>query len=282
MKILGNSGAKIESILVDGVNVIRKTCTGDESKRLISQIEKQARFIPDPKIRTPSVLSVIHTDQMCEVSMEFINGLDFVTFTSQSDICEFESKISILISRVEEEIKRSQIQKFPKDKWIKKLDSLERLSLERGIEKSKVDKIVNFIKRSIPEKILIGNCHGDLTFSNIIVERNGTLCVFDFLDPPIETPYEDISKLLQDAEFFWTLKKYKGSCDKTRVKIMWTYAKKMILKELGDKIDLSILSMFQVMTLFRIIPYTLEDSIIEYLVDSMIGKIDEIDPALWR
>ena len=183
---------------------------------------------------------------------------------------------------IRSEFKNSNMTKFPKEKWLEKVDSVIKGSKKNSVSSDLLEMISAFLTDSIPDMIEIGNCHGDLTFSNVIVERDGTVCLFDFLDPPITTPYEDVSKLLQDVEFFWTLKKYQGVCDETRVRIMWSYAKNLILENLKNFLDLRVLAMFQVMTLMRIIPYTHEESTIEYLIECILRKIHETNFTLRR
>ena len=58
---------------------------------------------------------------------------------------------------------------------------------------------------SLPDlDIPIGNCHGDLTFQNMLADPvNRELCIFDFLDCFVESPLQDIAKLLQDCRYQW-------------------------------------------------------------------------------
>lgn len=282
MKIAGNSRASVRFSTIGKMDVVIKSAYGSESQRLAKQIEKQIACESNLEIKTPRVISCSKELDKFEAVMEFIHGLDFVTFTSSCSAEEFESVISKLVHKVKIQFDSSTLESFPTQTWNKKVSFLEDVALQKNIDPRTVSKISVFLRESVPEKVLIGPCHGDLTFSNVIVERDGSICLFDFLDPPINTPIEDVSKLLQDAEFFWTLKKYSGQCDKTRVMIMWSYAKKLILKEFEDLIELRVLSLFQVMTLARIIPYTSDSIVIQYLLDCILRKIDENDLAMRR
>lgn len=282
MKITGNSRATVEAVTVENRHVIRKTCIGEDSSRLLRQIKKQISYDCTPGIRTPEVLKIDSRHLSCEVTMEFICGLDFVTFTNQSSYDEFEDSVRKLAIMVKKEFEKSEVAKFPIVSWLAKVESVTSGSRNRGVPDDVLDIVRKFLTDSIPEEIPFGACHGDLTFSNLMVERDGTICTFDFLDPPIETPYEDVSKLLQDTEFFWTLTKYSEQCDRTRVMIMWSHARRIILEELEEWIDPKILAMFQVMTLMRIIPYTSDESVIKYIVDCILRKVHETDSTLWR
>jgi len=135
-------------------------------------------------------------------------------------------------------------------------------------------KKIQLSLQSIPDQILLGECHGDLTFSNIIVERPGKICIFDFLNPPFETPYEDAAKFLQDAQFFWSIMKHKGNFDKTRVMIYWSYAESILRSELEKICDFNTLRKFQILGLLRIIPYTFDDKILQSLRKLVTNEVE--------
>jgi thiamine kinase-like enzyme len=50
----------------------------------------------------------------------------------------------------------------------------------------------------------MGNCHGDLTLSNVIIDPNSGITLIDFQDTFLETPLQDIAKLKQDFIYGWT------------------------------------------------------------------------------
>ncbi len=282
MKIVGNSRAKVEIVDVDGTLLVKKSCVGSDAVRLETQIRKQVDFCGTTDVKTPHVYSIIRTGDSCESIMEFVSGLDFVSFTSQADVESFERAVRKIIKFVRSEFDNAKLQVFPKEKWNRKVEAVLSSATHSGLHNSLIVRARAHLIGSIPNKLLIGDCHGDLTFSNMIVERGGEVCLFDFLDPPVETPYEDVSKLLQDAEFYWTLRKYKGSCDETRVMIMWSHARKIIMRSLEDVLDIHTLRLFQVMTLMRIIPYTTDEKIIQFITDCTLRKLDEIDSSMRR
>ena len=206
--------------------------------------------------------------------MEFVQGVDFVTFTSNSAYHDFENAIQVLVKMIVKEFKDCNVEDFPAEKWKQKVESVfedshRKHSLDLGV----MNEISQFLTAELPEKISIGTCHGDLTFSNVIVKKEGEVCIFDFLDPPIETPYEDAAKFLQDAKFFWSLNKYTGKCDKTRVKIYWERASQILLAQIEEHCDIETLRKFQILGLARIIPYTSDKKIVRYLLNCMIREV---------
>ncbi len=52
--------------------------------------------------------------------------------------------------------------------------------------------------------IRAGDCHGDMTLENIIVDSSGEFYMIDFLDSFAESPVVDIAKTLQDIFLRWS------------------------------------------------------------------------------
>jgi len=271
----GNSSASIE-ILENakfGLHV-KKTCTGDSSFRLIRQIEKQKEFKNSNRVRSPKVFDMQVSKSSVESSMEYVRGQDFISFTNTASKKDFDLIVGLLIDLISEEFKQSTFSKFPLGVWKAKVDSVLMHCLEKKIfSQLDIDLINNFLNQDLPKKILLGRCHGDLTFSNVIVENANSICIFDFLDPPINTPYEDAAKFLQDAQFFWSINKYIAHFDNVRVKIYWSHAADMLRDSLSEICDFDLLRKFQVLGLLRILPYTTDESVIQFLTYSLIKEV---------
>jgi hypothetical protein len=216
--------------------------------------------------------------------MEYIRGDDFITYTNSASKEEFEKTVSILIDFISSEFENSKLENFPYDVWESKVKSVINVCKDQNhFSSSMLEELDAFLLEQLPEKIHIGNCHGDLTFSNVIVERFDRVCVFDFLDPPFETPYEDVAKFLQDANFFWSINKHLGSFDKTRVKIYWSHASEMLLEKIGAMCDLKTLRKFQVLGLLRILPYTTDLTLIQFLKESLNKEVkNDSFTSVWR
>lgn len=52
--------------------------------------------------------------------------------------------------------------------------------------------------------IRAGDCHGDMTLENVIVDSAGEFYMIDFLDSFVESPVVDIAKTLQDIFLRWS------------------------------------------------------------------------------
>ena len=271
----GNSSANIELHQTDdGVHVVKKTCMGAAASRLVLQIEKQKRFQNSDSLRAPQVFDVIQLENSTSALMEYVRGSDFVSYTNSASFDEFSKTIEILTNFVKKEFESSKITKFPVEAWKSKITQVLLCSQEKQIfNESEQEIIESFLIDNLPTEILQGSCHGDFTFSNVIVEQYDKLCLFDFLNPPIETPYEDLAKFLQDAQFSWSLLKYTSTCDKTRVMIYWEYAAKYIKNELSDFCNNELLRKFQVLGLLRILPYTSDIIVINYLRSNILREV---------
>ena len=57
-----------------------------------------------------------------------------------------------------------------------------------------INLIDSYFKQSNIE-IPVGFCHGDFTFSNMIISENGDLCLIDFLHTFCESPLQDYAKV---------------------------------------------------------------------------------------
>jgi hypothetical protein len=271
----GNSRASIEILESAEFGLhVKKTCTGDTSFRLIRQIEKQKEFKNSERIRSPKVFDMKISKFSVEASMEYVRGQDFISFTNTASKKEFDLIVGILIDLIREEFKESIMTEFPIDIWNSKVNSVLRHCVEKHVfSQLDVDHIDNFLNQDLPKTILLGKCHGDLTFSNVIVETSNSVCIFDFLDPPISTPYEDAAKFLQDAQFFWSINKYIAHFDDVRVKIYWSHAADVLRDSLSEICDFELLRKFQVLGLLRILPYTEDESMIKFLADRLIKEV---------
>lgn len=276
----GNSSAIISIKSNDaGDLIVEKTCTGSHAERLVRQANKQLSFVNKKRIRTPRITNLFTEQGLTKLEMEYIKGQDLVNFTTTSGKEAFVDVIGQIIDFILQEFNESVHVEFPIRQWSTKVEDVLSKLPANFTEKQDLEKC---LLQNLPETLLVGPCHGDLTFSNCIVERNGNLCIFDFLDPPIETPYEDAAKFLQDAQFFWSLQKFKGECDKTKVKIYWSFAEKLLKSKLKSYCNPDTLEKFQVLGLLRIIPYTRDEETLRFLHNSIRGILNATTSTLCR
>ena len=139
-------------------------------------------------ITIPKVINQINDSTKYGFVMEYFRANDFILFLEISLIEEILIKIKYLIEFVDENIKSSPITVIDKNVILKKFKEVE-----ENINKRFFDKFVNILnlieiklnRMSDNISLPLGLCHGDLTFSNVLVQ-NEKIVLIDFLDSFIE------------------------------------------------------------------------------------------------
>ena len=119
-----------------------------------------------------------------------------------------------------------------------------------------------------------GNCHGDLTTSNIIATGGSTFYLIDFLPCFLETPLWDILKIKQDLLYGWTTRHLKGYT-LNNAKILNKFLIPQQLKKFEGENNIT--NLFDAINIARLVPY-IKDPITEKWVvkclDYCINKLE--------
>ncbi|MEY3200922.1 MAG: hypothetical protein RIR70_472 [Pseudomonadota bacterium] len=59
-------------------------------------------------------------------------------------------------------------------------------------------------------RVPVGECHGDLTLSNVILSHSKGLLLIDFLTTFLDSPLQDLAKLRQELIYGWSFRKLDG------------------------------------------------------------------------
>ena len=244
-KIKGHSKYKLHR---ENYLVIKSSDIDDN--RLIKSAQKQ-NYFKSNFFKTPK----IHDIGKTYFSMDYIGGKSF------NEFLELASKddLDFLIERIQgylSEIIVGSVE-IPTSVLKNKLNSLD-------IGKKFVSLLDN--KKSI--KVYVGNCHGDMTLSNMIFAKD--IYLIDFLDSYIESPTMDLVKLRQDTHLYWSLNMIDKNIDFTKVKLGLKYIDNWIL----DTYEIEDYELLQIVNLIRIYPYTNDKKIISWL-DENIKKLCE-------
>ena len=111
----------------------------------------------------------------------------------------------------------------------------------------------------------MGFCHGDLTFSNMILSDK--ILLIDFLDDFINSPIQDICKLLQSVNLQWELLISKSSdLDILKLNIAYKFLRNELNQGINQylkkhKINDDVLLILYTLTILRITPYVKSDKI---------------------
>jgi tRNA A-37 threonylcarbamoyl transferase component Bud32 len=207
------------------------------NERLEKQMLKQKNFI-SKNIFTPKVLSSgINDTNLFYFDMEYVGGTSFNRFISTQNINVSLNILESLIGMVRSN--KSQ----EKDINITIQNKINSLSIDKSYEKYK-----KYCREFNYNKVLVGKCHGDLTFENIII-YNSKIYLIDFLDSFVDSMFIDYGKLLQDIVGMWS---WRLSTNPPFVKNVVLYEK--IVSTLTEK-ELQISNRMLILNLLRIIPY---------------------------
>lgn len=243
----GKSGAAVKLVKESGRLYVRKYLKNTDRDKI--SIEKQASF--SGVLTTPRVLAQ-NSDYFDQEYVHGATGENIYKYISPAEIKRLTLTIDKYLFAL---LEQQKIVAFPKHKYLEKIQSLERYCLS-GITK-KALKVCNDLVLQV-DKTMVGPCHGDLTFSNIII--NDKIYVIDFLGTFDDGILKDISKLNQELLFGWSCRYFKGN-QQLRAKQIRSYMTKNItIFELFQTKYSKQLLLEDLLTLLRIIPYLKNDA----------------------
>ena len=193
----GLSGCKLELI---GSNTLRKYSSSPSyNKRLDLQVKKQELFSNQVfrNVETPKVLS--KGDSYFD--MEYVTGRSFDEYFSVCSVNDIDFVFDSLCGYFDGLISNAQYYQpeVSKKRLLDKINSLE-THTNHLTDLYHIRQMVSSITMRIPQTF----CHGDLTFTNIIFNKN-RLYYIDFLDCFIDSFLCDLIKLKQDLYYHWSL-----------------------------------------------------------------------------
>ena len=193
----GLSGCKLELI---GSNTLRKHSSSlSYNKRLELQVKKQELFSNQVfrNVETPKVLR----KEDSYFDMEYVTGRSFDEYFSVCSVNDIDFVFDSLCGYFDGLISHSQYYQpeVSKKRLLDKINSLE-THTRHLTDLYHIRQMVSSITMKIPQTF----CHGDLTFTNIIFNKN-RLYLIDFLDCFIDSFLCDLIKLKQDLYYHWSL-----------------------------------------------------------------------------
>lgn len=255
----GNSGCKL--YLVDGPRgfFVRKVSPSPNyNTRLIAQAKKQLQFSKNTKL--PFVVpNVIETGE---------DYFDMEHFTSRSVIEHLldggkdasDNIFDTVMAFIGLCVNESEYRKVDCQKLVEKVKSVFSVMSSEAIADLPFSKreLIDYVGSHNAHSLPTGMCHGDLTFSNMLVGGGSRVGVIDFLDTFYESPIQDIAKIRQDTKHAWwsVLPNQYSSSEMTRCKIQ--------IQELDQRFDCAFSGydfynltyvLFQTISMLRILPY---------------------------
>jgi hypothetical protein len=267
--------------LTSGMWAVRKQAfvgAKQDGSRLLKQIEKQIYF--SSKCRTGTLQSVSapeiyginlpaadNSTGSIDVDMEYIPFNDARYIMLEKDRATNEWMIESAIELVDYNFSMSHT--APLGELLPEFESkaagiksaMKKTSMvsetERLLFERQVDNLLAHYRKKKDEEVPVGFCHGDLTLANMLIDpENRELCVFDFLDCFVESPLQDIAKLLQDVRHQWFLTQTVVSEERRArmVSLLSMYYEK-VKASYCDYAFWDMVPLFEFFCLARILPY---------------------------
>jgi len=272
--IPGNSGCSVEIITRSSKTFVKKSTSNNlYIPRLKMQLEKQIAYKDIlsnlENMSTPSVIKTDHKDGHFSFSMEYKGLLDCITFLSISGKKDIDRFFNSILNLINYEIKHSAYSEDKIGDFLSKYDiTVSEIYDQKLISNSLLSKIDKAMNSHSKMKIPIGLCHGDLTFSNMLIGKNAKeICLIDFLDNFVESPLQDMVKVRQDTRFFWTSRMSNGCFDRTRNNIVMSHLDSKFHNAFKrHEFYNEFYKSFQILNILRIFRYTSDRNTIDYLV----------------
>jgi predicted Ser/Thr protein kinase len=280
----GHSGCKLFLIKTkdsDRIECVRKLSKDKEYNfRLKAQALKQAEF-KSKVFLSPNVFSEGKINNIYFFDMQYIRGRTMSSSIVNLNSGEIELIADNVVSYIQENrLSSKETNITDKDKLvIKKLSDIKKSLNSRG--KKKLNSTFKYLDSFDWSTIESSPCHGDLTFENILISDE-KIYLIDFLDTFIETWVSDVSKMLQDLIVGWSFRKKIITNEITELeKIKMHLFKDVFCRKINNKIDKTDLweqvHVYLLLDLLRIIPYTNDKNIYEYIERSILKLTNEVE-----
>lgn len=271
--------------LTSGMWAVRKQAfmgAKQDGSRLLKQIEKQIYFssecrsgnlqnISAPEVYGINLPGASKSTASIDVDMEYIPFNDARYIMLEKDRATNEWMIESAIELVDYNFSMSQT--APLKSLLPEFESkaagiksaMKKATMvsedERLLFERQIDSLLEHYQKKQDEEVPVGFCHGDLTLANMLIDpENRELCVFDFLDCFVESPIQDIAKLLQDVRHQWFLTQTVVSEERRArmVSLLSMYYEK-VKAAYCDYAFWDMVPLFEFFCLARILPYMTED-----------------------
>lgn len=190
-----------------GPIVRKKARVASQNKRLKEQYKKHLFFMRQAAgvYLVPEVLNVSSGGPLFFYDYRYIEGVTLIHFIERSSAeeirCVLDKLVDVMIHFARSPVYFESLN--PSETFLRSI----RNKIESNAEKCSLDiKIRNRLLRflaGMPDPLVRTFCHGDLSFDNIIIDKERRLWLIDFLDLFYPHYWFDISKVFQDIDGKW-------------------------------------------------------------------------------
>jgi hypothetical protein len=254
--------------------VVRKiSANRNYNGRLKAQIERQvemAALLDCPRvIRTGYSL-----DELFYADMEYIQGLDFVSFASIFPISTVVSSLNPALDFLIR-MKRLSSSCIDEVTFREKIRQIEQRCMENPliVARSELPLIFSFLNKGDWKDIPQSLSHGDFTLENMVFGNPRTCTFIDFGDGPLSSLWLDAAKLLQDCRSGWTIRSATSQAPSVRDSLVLTT--RLLFNHLTAFIDDQFcdlsprMAQLKVLQFARVLPYVQERSHAELIFEGI-------------
>ncbi len=271
LNVASHSGAVLRAIKSDQGLVVEKQFNRN-GPRCRANIGKQQVFqtvsVRHHAVNAVPIVSVNEMPEGLAIQMPYIEGVSAEGFAVHGTASLVSHVNEVLTTLLNHAMSSSENQLISPRVFIDKAEEVL-INTQHQEIRSWVGKVVERIHVLADQEMSfpMGQCHGDLTFSNIIVVPSGDIYLIDFLETFLESPLQDLAKIIQDVRFGWSFRYLKQS---VRVKAdifcrnVWSSDMDVLIRRYPVQIEILTL-----MTLIRIAPYVDDETSLHWLESSL-------------
>lgn len=277
IKKYGYSGDLVFPRVYRNAQYVVKRSTKNKDRLIkCAHLQKQNSNFGKNIIAVP-VLEIKRKEQYSEIIMPYKEGLNGENLYLYGNPTKTLVKCQSLLGAVLENLSKTKTHLSNEEFKLLSYNKLIQISTQ--IERKSDPKIPKVIKENTHNKLLslleqikdrcpIGLVHGDLTFSNTIIDKDyHTVWLIDYLDSFITSPYVDLAKLVQELKYGWSAR-YLTGAQKTTSRILNRYAMETLNRELAN-VDDKFLHFFSLINLYRIAPYLSDEDTKSWLINAL-------------
>ena len=257
-----NSKANLRLIKKEDQFFVQKDFLSDLERAMLNT-KKQKDFGVIPIDRRHSVFSVeiietLSSSNVFSIRMPFVDGVPIQHLLSFGRAGDIHLFLSLLEQFLYGQIEKSESQSISLSLFLDKLEHIRDKTRDGALK-----EIISLCYLNLqfwPHELSfpIGPCHGDLTLSNMVFTSDNNIVLFDFLAVFLESPLQDVAKLLIDIEYGWSVRTY-SDMHTTRLRVIDKYCSQHLFSDLHTAYHDQI-RLLKLFNFLRLLPY-IEDRI---------------------
>jgi hypothetical protein len=211
----GFSGARI-LLIRDGnspafVRKISADTAGNHRLHLQAIKQTLTRGLLEGVAATPNVIGEGELDGVYYFDMEYVQGLDGISFLRTASFREIDVFVSKMCESLElfSKLPHPSLRLKPRENAQQKCQEiLKVLAPDDAQARGLIHELIEWTEKlDLPEDVAVTACHGDMTLENVVVTSKGELVFIDLLDSFFDHWLADVGKLDQDLRGGWYTRK---------------------------------------------------------------------------